>query len=110
MPITVFTIFTTDGCTTSKIMVERLTKATQYETSLKNVEFGTLRGLCEVKILSLNTSLGREFARHYKVEDAPTIICEKTYKKDNILKGLKSEYIIREWIRKQLKIINNKKD
>ena len=110
MPITVFTIFTTSGCTTSKIMVDRLTKATQHESKAKNLEFATLRGLCEVKILSLNTSLGREFARRYKVEDAPTIVCEKTYQKDNILKGLKSEYIIRKWIREQLKIINNKKD
>lgn len=110
MPITVFTIFTTAGCTTSQIMVDRLTKATQHESKAKNLEFATLRGLCDVQIVSLNTSSGKELARLYKVSDAPTIVCPKTYSKGNVLIGLKDNYTIRKWIREQLKIINNKKD
>ena len=110
MSVTVFTIFTTSGCTTSQIMVDRLTKATQHESKAKNLEFATLRGLCDVQIVSLDTSSGKELARLYKVSDAPTIVCAKTYSKGNVLVGLKDNYTIRKWIREQLKIINNKKD
>lgn len=106
----VIDIFVTDGCMTSKIMLERLTKATQYKYSGKDLEFGTLFGLCSVKILNLTNSSDREIARSYKVTDAPTIICEKTWYKGNELKGLKSEYVIRNFIRKQLKLINQNKN
>lgn len=84
-------LFILPDCNVSKTLEERITN------SISKTEFA---GKFHVERYDMYYSSSRIKAKEYGINDAPTIVCKDN---GNSIRGIKTEYDIRYWLRELLK-------